>query len=125
MEQGASVRSRSRDDAFKDLLMKLSHNMSDENVQDLLMVGDLQWPVGPAAQLPKAINVLQALWQQGKFSPASCENMDGILRRISRCDLAELVHRYMDVHHSTTTSADTSPEKSQSLGQCSTVRACG
>lgn len=108
-DQSVSAVRRSRDDAFKDLLMKLSHNMGEEDVQSLLMVGDLRWHAGPGTQPPKAITVLQALRNEGKISPGSCANLGSILRRIFRYDLGDLVHQYMDAY------AETAEEKSRFL----------
>jgi hypothetical protein len=95
-EQSSSTRRRSRDKAFRDLLLKISHNMSEENVASLLFTGELERSSG--AKPTPAIDVLQRLHESGKFSPNSCANLHTMLTDINRVDLAGLVHQYMDTY---------------------------
>ena len=102
---------RSRDDAFNDLLVELSHKMSEVNVQELSVVGGLRLNSGYRAPPPTALDVLLGLRNQGEFSPHCCARLSGHLRRIYRCDLADLVRDYMHVY-ATVPDADPPPEKS-------------
>ena len=79
-----------REDAFTDLLLTLSHKMSQDNAKELSFAGECSLPETPAA-----LDVLQDLRKGGVFSPQSCDNLAGLLRRIHRCDLADLVAQYM------------------------------
>ena len=105
----ATVR-RSRDDAFNDLLVELSKNMSEENVQELSLVGGLRLNSGCKAPPPTAQDVLQRLRNLGQFSPHSCARLSGHLRKIYRNDLADLVRDYMH-EYATVPDADPPPEK--------------
>lgn len=82
-----------REAAFTDLLLNLSHKMSSENVQELSFVTEC----GLTGTLT-ALEVLKELRNQGVFSARSCANLDVYLRRIQRCDLADLVGQYMEVY---------------------------
>ena len=90
-----AVPRRSREDAFKDLLLKISHNMGGETVESLQFMGEIKRSGGPK---PTAIDVLQTLRERGKFSPYSCRNLHRMLTEVHRCDLAELVSKYMDTY---------------------------
>lgn len=80
-----------RDDAFKELLLKLSQKMSQENARELSFMAESGLP-GTTTPL----DVLIELQKQGVFSPRSCDYLEGHLRKISRWDLADVVRQYMD-----------------------------
>ena len=75
--------------------MKLSHNMSQENTQELAVLGGLQLSAVSGAP---TIRVLQLLREEGAFSPMSCAKLHSFMGRIYRCDLADLVGQYMDAY---------------------------
>ena len=79
-----------REDAFTDLLLTLSHKMSPDNAKELSFAAECSLP-----GTPTTLDVLQDLRKRGVFSPQSCDHLEGLLRRIHRCDLADLVGRYM------------------------------
>lgn len=83
----------SREEAFKDLLMELSHSMYQEDV------GRLQYCAGlltTDGSKPTAIDVLRKLTERGKLSPYSCANLHKWLNDIQREDLARNVQQYMN-----------------------------
>ena len=83
----------SREEAFKYLLMELSHSMSQEDVDRLQFGADLRTTDGSK---PTAINVLQMLIKRRKLSANSCTNLHKWLIGIQRHDLARDVQQYMD-----------------------------
>ena len=87
---------RSREKAFRDLLLKISHNLSEDDVASLLFTGELERSSGAKPTPP--IDALQRLHERGKFSPNSCANLHAMLAEINRHDLAQLVNRYMDTY---------------------------
>ena len=91
--QPFAIHRRSRKKAFRDLLLNISHKMSEENVASLQFTGELERSSGLK---PSAIEVLQMLRESGKFSPNSCTDLHSMLTEINRYDLAELVLQYMD-----------------------------
>ena len=81
------------DEAFRSLLLKLSQNLRQENVQELAMMG------GRARSgTLSALDVLLLLWEKGEFSPRSCAGLDKLLRDIARHDLLYLAEQYMDTY---------------------------
>ena len=82
-----------RDDVFKELLLKLSHKMSQDNAHELSFMAESGLP-GTTTPL----EVLIELQKQGVFSPRLCANLEGHLRKINRCDLADIVRQYMDAY---------------------------
>jgi hypothetical protein len=81
-----------RDDAFKGLLLTLSHKMSQDNTGALAFTAECNLSAGPLT----ALDVLQAMMRKGVFSARSCGGLEEHLRRIERCDLAELVHSFRE-----------------------------
>ena len=79
---------QTREEAFKGVLLKLSHNLRQENVRDLAVLGSV-------TSSETAIDVLKKLWEKGYFSPNSCAGLDKLLRDIDRYDLVE---RYTDTY---------------------------
>ena len=80
-----------RDEAFKSLLLRMSHKMSEQNTRDLAFVTE-------CGVDGDALQVLEALRKQGVFSPFSCTNLEEHMRKIDRCDLADCVKEYMNAH---------------------------
>ena len=82
-----------RDDAFKDLLLHISQDMSSDDAAALAFTATNGTTSGGS---PSALEVLRLLVRRGEFSARSCGKLDGDLRRINRCDLAEHVREYME-----------------------------
>ena len=80
-----------RDDAFKDLLIEISQKMDNDNVNQLAFRVGCNLP-----GTTPALEVLKELRKQGIISLRSCANLKALLRKISRCDLADLVVEYME-----------------------------
>ena len=80
-----------REGAFKDLLIEISQKMDKDNANQLSFRAECNLP-----GTPSAIEVLKELRKQGVFSPRSCANIEALLRKISRWDLADLVGEYME-----------------------------
>ena len=83
-----------RDDAFKALLLTLSHNLNQNNPSELAFAAGCNLS-GSSLQ---PLDVLRQLRRQGVFSPTSCAKLEEHLRKIYRCDLADMVREYMDDH---------------------------
>ena len=81
-----------RDDAFKDLLLQISQEMSHEDTSALAFTASC----GSTGGNLSALGVLQALVRRGEFSARTCDKLGEDLRRIKRCDLAELVRGYVE-----------------------------
>ena len=82
-----------REHVFKQLLLKLSHRMNQDDAQKLSYLTD-SGLTGTATPL----EILIELQKQGVFSPRSCANLEGHLSKINRCDLADIVRQYMDAY---------------------------
>ena len=95
-EQTPTAPRRSREDAFKDLLLKLSHNLADNDVDGLKFLDEIK--LCKDEKKLSAIEVLQMLRERGKFSPNSCTNLYSMLTKINRHDLAALVKKYDDTY---------------------------
>ena len=83
-----------RDDAFKDLLLHISQEMSHEDTSALAFTANRGTTI--ASGNLSALDVLQMLVRRGEFSARTCDKLGEDLRRIKRCDLAELVREYVE-----------------------------
>ena len=82
-----------REDAFKDLLLHVSQNMSAEDTTALAFTASNGTTNGNHSS---ALEVLQLLVRQGEFSARAAGKLYGDLRRINRCDLADAVRSYIE-----------------------------
>ena len=81
-----------RDEPFKQLLLTLARKMDRNNSSELAYAAGCNLP----ETAPPALEVLRELEKQGSFSARCCSNLENLLRRIDRCDLAELVVKHME-----------------------------
>lgn len=83
--------STSRDQPFRDLLLSVSKQLSESDVEELRYLGDHQYSC-------KALELLKALRNKGMFSPNRCSRLAELLRKIDRHDLAdEVMNKYVAV----------------------------
>ena len=73
-----------RDEPFKDMLLSVSKQLSQENVVQL------QFLTG-CHSCNKPLELLTALRNRGAFSPANCSPLEELLKKIDRYDLADEV----------------------------------
>lgn len=79
-----------REEAFKDLLLNVSQKMSKDNANQISFYAECNLP-----GTPSALEVLLELRRVGAFSPRSCAHLEILLRKINRCDLADIVVEHM------------------------------
>ena len=88
--------SRNRDQAFRDLLLKLSHKLDSENVDQLGFIANV--PISDnGGNKCTPLQLLYALWKGGSFCPFTCSRLHNLLTKIKRCDLVnDIVLEYME-----------------------------
>ena len=87
-----------REDAFRDMLLTVAQKMTEENASELAFAASCNL----SGKL-SALNVLEKLLREGVFSPYSCNNLEALLRRINRCDIADIVKSYCQLPDPPTT----------------------
>ena len=98
---------RPRNDAFNDLILKLSYNMTEGNAESLVHLSEVKWPSGHETPKLTPLRALKKLNQCGVFSSGACAELHSLLERIYRCDLAELVCKFMHTYGETNTATET------------------
>ena len=71
-----------KDEVFKDMLLSISKQLSQDNVDQLQYLTECH-------SHSKPLELLTALRNKGTFSPANCSPLEELLKKIERHDLAD------------------------------------
>ena len=71
---------------FRDLLLSVSKQLSEEDVEQLRYLADC-----PSTSCKQPLELLKAMRNKGMFSPLFCSPLPELLRKVDRHDLADEV----------------------------------
>ena len=91
-EAGRGEQCDCRDELFKDLLLSISKQLSQDNVDQLKYLTECHCYAKP-------LQLLTALRNKGMFSPTNCSPLEELLKKIERHDLADDVkNKYVAIY---------------------------